>query len=332
MIQSSNVKRILLLSLRFAVAGALLIWIYVSIGSDALLQAWELIDMELFFLAILIQTLSYMLGSFRWWLLLRGAGIRIPFLETLSLYYLGLFFNQFLPTGIGGDAVRVYKLYQRGHAGAPSVASTMMDRLVGLLSLLILTSLAVLLPNAQIVLATVGFLVSISLAAAAIGTFLFLFLPLPQRAIDLASRINEHSIAGRFLKVFHACRSYKGSFHLLITALLLSFILQSMAVLVYAILARALDMDIQLSVLFFAVPLVFVATVLPFTLGGLGIREGTLIAVLGLMGVGMIASGQLAVVYLIALWLSIIPGGWSLLFGKQTWALGRKFPVNSSVK
>lgn len=310
---------------RFSLTGVLLTWIYLSIGADVLLQTWKIINIKLFFLAVLIQTFGYVFGSFRWWLLLKRAGIRIPFFEALSICYLGLFFNQFFPTGIGGDAVRIYKLYQRGYAGSVSTASTIIDRLVGLLALLILSWLAMLLTEVKILPPTAEFLIGIAAATAFIGALLFFFIPSPRIVTALVLQFNEQSIAGRFLKTLRACRT--GSFRLLIAALLLSLILQSIMILVYAILARALDIDISLPILFFAIPIVFVATILPFSLGGLGVREGALVAVMGLMGVEMEQSGQLALAYLITLWLSIIPGGWSLVFGKRDWTFGRKAAI-----
>lgn len=318
MSRRSRLKRLAFLGLRLGVGLGLIAWLYSTLGSDTLFQAWKKIDIGLFFLAVLIQIASFVIASGRWWILLQGAGIRIPFLEALSPYYLGLFFNQFLPTGIGGDSVRVYNLYKKGYAVTPLAASTMIDRLIGLLALLILASLAVIFPGTQVVPAAVVTLVSITLAALAIGTLLFLFLPLPSWMAVILYQIGAHSIAGRFLKVLWTCRSYKGYPRLLLATLFLSFIVQSLMILVYAILAHALDLDIPLTILFIAVPLVFVATNLPFTIGGLGVREGVLVAVLGLFGVGIMDSGQIASVYLIALWLGVLPGGWSLIFKRSS--------------
>jgi len=325
LIHLSKIKPTLPLIFRLSLTGALLTWVYLSIGADVLLQTWKIINIKFLFLAVLIQTFGYVFGSLRWWLLLKRAGIRIPFFEALSLCYLGLFFNQFLPAGIGGDAVRIYKLYQRGYAGPASAASTIIDRLVGLVALLILTWLAVLLSEVKILPTTAEFMIGILMVASLTGGLLFFFLPSSRIVTALVSRFNLQSIAGRFLKTLRACRT--GSFRLLIAALLLSLILQSIMILVYAILARALDIDISLPILFFAIPIVFVATILPFSLGGLGVRESALIAVLGLMGVEMEQSGQLALAYLITLWLSIIPGGWSLVFGTRDWTFGRKAAI-----
>jgi uncharacterized membrane protein YbhN (UPF0104 family) len=193
------------------------------------------------------------------------------------------------------------------------------------LALLILKWLALLLTKVKILPPTAEFMIAIAVATAFIGALLFFFIPSPRIVTALVLKFNEQSIAGRFLKILRACRT--GSFRLLVAALLLSFILQSILILVYAILARALNIDISLPVLFFAIPLVFVATILPFSLGGLGIRESALLAVLGLMGVEMEQSGQLALAYLITLWLSIIPGGWSLVFGTRDWTFGRKVAI-----
>lgn len=306
-----------LLFLRIGTGLAVLFWLYNALGSDALIQAWGKIDVLLFGGAVFVQCLGYLLGSFRWRILLRGSGVEVPFLTAFHPYYLGLFFNQFLPTSVGGDAIRVYKLYKQGYAGEGLAASTMIDRLIGLLALLILASLAVIFSEENVVPEAVVTMVTIALSAFSVCTLLFFIFPLPDSLFARVSRIDPHTFLGRFLRVLRVCRTYKGSSVLLVSSLLLSFLLQGLMILVYVILARALDLDVSLTMLFIAVPLVFVATALPLTIGGLGVREGVLVVVLGLFGVGIVPSGQLASVYLIALWLSVIPGGWSFIFKRR---------------
>ena len=229
----------------------------------------------------------------------------------------GLFFNQFLPTSVGGDAIRVYNLYKQGYSGEGLAASTMMDRLIGLIALLILASLAVIFSGENVVPEAVAAMVTIVLAAFASGTLLFFIFPFPDSLVARAEKIDPHTFLGRLFRVLRVCRAYKGSSLLLLSSLFLSFILQGLMILVYVILARALDLDISLTMLLIAVPLVFVATALPLTIGGLGVREGVLVFMLGLFGIGIVPSGQLASVYLIVLWLSVIPGGWPFIFKRS---------------
>ena len=68
----------------------------------------------------------------RWHVLLRSGGVDIPFRETLSLTFTGLFASNFLPTTIGGDAVRLAGAMQMGFDRAVCLASLAADRLIGM--------------------------------------------------------------------------------------------------------------------------------------------------------------------------------------------------------
>ena len=83
------------------------------------------------------------LATVRWQILLRIQGIRISWLRAGAIVIIGLFFNQFLPGGVGGDAMRLYFVFKlapgRKIGATPSVA---MDRVLGLLTLLFLAGMS----------------------------------------------------------------------------------------------------------------------------------------------------------------------------------------------
>ena len=72
--------------LRIGIGLAAILWLYFALGAEALIQAWERTDVLLFGVAVLVQCLSYFLGSFRWFILLRGSGVNISFLTAFSPY------------------------------------------------------------------------------------------------------------------------------------------------------------------------------------------------------------------------------------------------------
>jgi uncharacterized membrane protein YbhN (UPF0104 family) len=80
----------------------------------------------------LLFAISRVAVTGRWHVLLRSAGIKIPFKDSLSLTFMGLFATNFLPTTIGGDVVRLVRIMQMGYDRAVSLASLAADRLVGL--------------------------------------------------------------------------------------------------------------------------------------------------------------------------------------------------------
>lgn len=79
--------------------------------------------------------LSRLLITGRWHVLLRSAGVPIPFKDTLALVFTGLFANNFLPTTIGGDVVRLAGAMQLGYDRAVCLASIAADRVVNMLGM-----------------------------------------------------------------------------------------------------------------------------------------------------------------------------------------------------
>lgn len=88
---------------------------------------WLLLSVVLFLLFILIQ-------AYRWYYLLKS--YKIPYHETLKLFCIGLFFNNFLPGGIGGDGYKVYYLNKIEKGLGKATILTLIDRVIGMLVML----------------------------------------------------------------------------------------------------------------------------------------------------------------------------------------------------
>ena len=84
-----------------------------------------------------------LLATARWQILLRIQGIRISWLRAGAIVMIGLFFNQFLPGGIGGDAMRLYFIFKQAPGQKiGATLSVVMDRLLGLLTILFLAGMS----------------------------------------------------------------------------------------------------------------------------------------------------------------------------------------------
>ena len=82
--------------------------------------------------AFTLFLLSLLVLSFRWQILVKGYGLKISTWLLFKYYLIGLFFNNFLPTGIGGDVLRIYNLIQSSGNRTVSFASVMTERLLGI--------------------------------------------------------------------------------------------------------------------------------------------------------------------------------------------------------
>ena len=92
-------------------------------------------------LALLLITASLFLRAYRWQLLLRGLGQKIPFKRLANLYFVGNFFNAFLLSGFGGDVMRVIEA-SRNIPTSVATGTVLVDRLTGLLMLFVMGLLA----------------------------------------------------------------------------------------------------------------------------------------------------------------------------------------------
>lgn len=101
-------------------------------GWDEILAALKTISLLDLLLVAAFFAISRLATAARWHVLLRSGGVDIPFRKTLSLTFTGLFASNFLPTTIGGDAVRLAGAMQLGFDRAVSLASLAADRLIGM--------------------------------------------------------------------------------------------------------------------------------------------------------------------------------------------------------
>jgi|GEM_PF-4647368 len=110
-----HLKRTLTLLLRVAVT-LLVFWlIFRNINLDGVLQTMLGAEPGLLLLGLLFQLASTLLASWRWKLVMQRLGFGQDFVFYLRSYFKGSFFNQGLPTSIGGDALRVLDVARTGH-------------------------------------------------------------------------------------------------------------------------------------------------------------------------------------------------------------------------
>ena len=129
-----------------------LVKVIISIGLLFLLfrtfdfrQSWDALrgmDIRYFIVALFLFDLSLVLRSFRWRFLLEAVEVHVPFHRLVYLYFVGTFFNTFLPSGFGGDAIKMYELARYSQKGSEAISTVFLDRLAGIIMLFIMGLLA----------------------------------------------------------------------------------------------------------------------------------------------------------------------------------------------
>ena len=278
-------KRFLTSFLKIAVSSILVALVLWKIGPARLGQEIRAARPGLLMLGVGVFVLSNVLGALQWNLLLRAQGIRLTFRKALSFYFVGVFFNNFLISNIGGDAIRVYDAGKLSGQGSRVFAATFLDRFVGLL-VLIGFSLAAYpfcpgLEGHTSVIATVlilagGFagVLIVGFSRRAGGHLERLLCRiLPARGGEVLSRIRESLLL------------YRSEKALLARVLGLSAGIQVLRVAVHYTVGHALGAGIAFPYFLVFVPLAGVVASLPISFGGLGVQEGLVVVLFRAIGV-----------------------------------------------
>lgn len=127
-------NRSLLLRLAGTALAVVLIVVLVREGGwDEVLAALKQMSLSRILFGLALVLVSRFFVSARWYILLRSGNVKIPFSRSVALTFTGLFSNNFLPTTIGGDVVRLAGAMQLGYDRAVCLASIAADRLMGAL-------------------------------------------------------------------------------------------------------------------------------------------------------------------------------------------------------
>lgn len=234
------------------------------------------------FVALLL-IFNQSVSSYRWSVILKK-DMDVSYLRLLSIYFVGMFFNNFLPTMVGGDVVKGYYLYKYSRKGDIALASIFMDRYSGFTALMVITAIA-LVPGYALISGTPlpGFF------ALLIGGFVVMSLviwvgPLHSWAMRLASRVHFYGINRKIDTFYKVLMSYKRHGDILVKAFLCSLVVQCGVMIGYYILGMGLGMDVPLAYYFLFIPLTTAISMLPISLSGLGIREGAFVFLFSMAG------------------------------------------------
>jgi uncharacterized protein (TIRG00374 family) len=239
--------------------------------------------------AVLIFLTSNIVGGYQWHVLLAASGVRLPAHRTIGFYFVGLFFNNFLPASIGGDAIKVYDVSRIGSSVFQVVAVTVLDRIIGIFSLCLLACFSVIgLARSELTFTLWPYLLIFIACMTPVLGFYFLR-PLSRVLRWLVRLLLPPAWSMRGSSMLDYLGAFRSKKMLILRLMLLSVFIQAMRVITHVLVALAfgVPMDIVIIGLFFVfVPVLSLAMIPPITINGLGIREGLGILLLARAGIG----------------------------------------------
>lgn len=300
-------KRSLVLALRVVCTSAALVFLAVTFDWQA---AWQQTQFHLawFLVALAAYGVSQILSAFRWHGLLRAGGMEYPLTQVTRRYFEGVFFNLCLPTAIGGDVWKAYSLGGSAKRRLLVGASVFVDRLFGLAALVFIMSCAAMYRGtASPLVAVLG------------GAGLVSLIPFGLALLRaLARRIAQVAPAGRLRANCEKIQTLDTSLVSQGRAFTLSLVIQLLNVATVGLLCATTGVDVAWSHLCLVVPLTIMLTMLPLSIGGIGVREGGFAVLLSGAALSTEACVSLGFLWTVVMTITSLVGGIVYLCGRQT--------------
>lgn len=267
----------------------------------------------LYFLAAVAAVLVALIaGAVRWERLLAPAGLHLGAGPLARIYAVSTFSNTFLPTTVGGDVTRALLVARRGPLLARTVLTIVVDRAAGLAGLLGLGWLALAIEPARVPHGARSFLAWVTLAVLIGGavTLILVFRGNPLGRAIVPDRHRDGARASRSL-----LQSYATDPVNIVVVLLLSLAHQALISLQLVLLAHAIDVNLSFATAAVVLALVTVVTLIPISIGGFGIREGTYVVLLAGASIAATDAALISILSVASLFIASLPGAALLMRG-----------------
>jgi len=261
-------KRILGFILKFLIS-SILLYIFLSrVDISAVKEILKQIKIPLFIAGFFIYLSNVFVATKRWSLFLPSG---LEYFKLVSLYFIGSFFNTFLPGPVGGDAVKAFYLYRHIGKGGLSLAAVFMDRYMGLIAMVCIAFISLIGGYSYIKGTEIVWVILILMGALLLAS-LFLW------------RVNWGKI--KFLSSFYApLMEYKSKRKAIYNGLMLGFAVQCIGITSIYFLSLSIGFRTSIIYFFMFIPIISAASAIPVSVAGLGIREAGYVILFTKIGV-----------------------------------------------
>lgn len=285
---------------KLCISGGLLFFIIRAINPEKALASLSAIPPTLLLFALGMQLASTGIAAYRWHLIMHKIGSREPFLFFLRSYFKGTFFNQGLPTSIGGDGIRILDYARSSGSALEGFFGVFIDRFAGLAGLLILNISALVL-SGSILPRNIRYLLFTVLVLLLIVLVALLFL----RHFRIFTRTRWLELIGQLSEKYYQVYSSPLS---IAVQLGLSVLIHLCAMTAFYLLGTGVGLDFHWDVYLVLVPPVILLTLLPISLAGWGIREGAMVGFFLFVGADKTRVISFSILYGILVLVHSLPG------------------------
>jgi uncharacterized protein (TIRG00374 family) len=320
-------KKTLLTLLQLAVTTAVLIWVFHDPTKRAQMAvALRAADYRWIAAAIGAYVIVEIAAALRWHVLLKVQAINLSLPRTFGLFFIGMFYNQFLPGGTGGDIIKTYLLLKEAPGKGPgALLAVLFDRVIGLVALIVITGTLILLRYHWLTQTPESARLVWTLLAVLGSSILALLTSFVVSGFNLPRRLPAHfPLREKLIEISTAYHLYAHHWTATLAGFAASVVAHLGTFLTFLFVAFAFRADVALVDFFAVMPIERTISALPISFAGVGLREKILQTMLhGLCGVPEAVAVLIGSMSFLVMLFCALPGGMVYFFYKPSGAVAR---------
>lgn len=258
----------------------------------------------LWFGALFALIVSQIISTRRWQVLMEPLGFTFSWFHVFKIYFTGMFFSLFLPTVVGGDAVKTYYIAENLKRAPAAFYTTLADRVIGMAGQQVFT-----ITGLVLVWGYLPFWLSAGLGGFVLVFYLLLvFFPLLAVPVLHSVKKLRELPRERFFVYWKRPQ-------VVAKALALSLAIHACVVISHMLMGASLGLSVPLSAWLVIYPVSAMAATIPLSLNGIGFREAAYVYMLGFFGISKEEAFALAVMWFSIVLVNGALGGIPYVFG-----------------
>jgi glycosyltransferase 2 family protein len=290
------------LILKFIVTVGLLAWLLSRVDFGAVISEVRKVSSATFAIVAILILAQALIAAVRWHYIMRYLSVAIPFSQTLQVFWIGLFATVVLPGSVTGDGVRMWMLSRCGTRPSKCVNSVLLDRVAALTGLCLLVAASLPFVDDRVAGAPIRYAVAVLLVVGVVaGLSLGLCLRPPESWLRFRAARVALSVSNDLRALCLPITRPLGLVGVSIAAIACN-------TLVIFLLVRNLGVPVALSDCITFGSIVILVTTLPVSLGGWGLREGSMVGLFALIGVAPAVSLSASLLIGLLTTMACLPG------------------------
>lgn len=302
----------------------LLYWLSRKVDLKTAFSIMRQVNLFLLIVSGVLFLFFILVGVWRWKILLDARGIKFSGIYLTKVYFISWFFNNILPTSIGGDVLRIaYTTKQDIVTGkrtaSAAFAAAFVDRFIGFIGLFFFALLAaggLFLSNKgqsqYLLFNLLGFLVLVIILLAVFSDSVHKIFS------KIFARIKIFKLGERFERAYSEIKEYRQVKSKLVYSFFLSMLVQLLSGFIWFFIGLGISVSTSILYYFLFIPVIGILTMIPITVGGLGMRENMFVNIFNsVAGIAREKATAISGLYLIVNFLFALIGGIVFLFIKR---------------